>query len=173
MSSFTLPVVVIRAGVANGLSIPSPVLEKAASAFEGVPCFVDHPSALDVSRAGGRSVRDLAGCIHDVRYDAADGRLVARLELYEPARWLGVLAAQAAGRPFLGLSADMWARLAPAGRASAGTKEVMVIERVHSVDVVVNPAAGGRLLPEGLGAGSLGEGSVSEGGNSGRRLAMA
>ncbi len=90
-----LPVTVMKAGEANGLAIPANVLERAAGAFEGVPCFVDHPSALDAGRAGGRSVRDLAGCIRDVRYDPAGERLVARLELYEAGRWIGGLAAQA------------------------------------------------------------------------------
>ena len=144
-----LPVTVMRAGVANGLAIPAPVLAGAAAAFEGAPCFVDHPSALDAGRAGGRSVRDLAGCIRDVRYDPAGERLVARLELYETGRWIGGLAAQAAGRPFLGLSADMWACLGTPAQDAGAVKEVVRIDRVNSVDVVVNPAAGGRLLPEG------------------------
>jgi hypothetical protein len=143
-----LPVTVMRAGVANGLAIPARVLEGAATLFEGVACFVDHPTALGAARAGGRSVRDLAGCIRDVRYDPAAERLVAHLELYETARWIGGLAAQAAERPFLGLSADMWARLGPASATGSAVKEVVRIDRVNSVDVVVNPAAGGRLLLE-------------------------
>ena len=150
--SCMLPVTVMRAGVANGLAIPAHVLASATAAFEGVACFVDHPSALDAGRAGGRSVRDLAGCIRDVRYDAGGERLVARLELYETGRWIGGLAEQAAGRPFLGLSADMWARLGPARGERDVAKEVVRIERVNSVDVVVNPAAGGRLLPDHAGA---------------------
>ena len=133
-----LGVVVIRAGAANGLLFPAGVLARSAAAFEGAPCFVDHAGPLDAGRAGGRSVRDLAGYLRGVRWDEGRQAILGRLRLVSQAAWVGALARELGDEPFFGLSADMWVR--------REGKEVRAIESVHSVDVVVNPAAGGRFL---------------------------
>jgi len=131
-------VVIIRAGEANGLTYPATVLAEALDRFEGAPVFVDHATPLDAERPGGRSVRDLAGCVRTIRWDSVAGDVRGTLELYPGHDWLEALIAGGGERRFLGLSADMWIRRD--GRTVTG------IEEVNSVDVVVRPAAGGRFL---------------------------
>jgi hypothetical protein len=133
-----LGVVIIRAGEANGRRFPAPMLAARAAAFEGAPCFVDHASALDATRPGGRSVRDLAGHIHGARWDAVRGAVVGRLALLSQGQWVAALAREAGERAYLGLSADMWVR--------QQEQEVTAIDEVCSVDIVISPAAGGRFL---------------------------
>jgi hypothetical protein len=143
----TVLVTLIRPGrSANGVEYPADVLRAAAPLFEGAPAFVDHPSALDQGRAGGRSVRDLAGVYHGAHYAEGVG-IRATLRLLRAAEWLWqlvgeVLRAREAGQPApqVGLSADMVVRWVP-GRGSE--RRAIEIVRVHSCDVVVQPSAGG------------------------------
>ncbi|HUV94103.1 MAG TPA: Mu-like prophage major head subunit gpT family protein [Anaerolineae bacterium] len=135
-----LDVVIIAAGEAKGLRFGPELLQTYAGKFERVPCFVDHAGPLDEGRPGGRSVRDLAGFVHSVHYDQVKQALVGKLYLYQRAQWIADLAGEASDVPFFGLSADLWVR--------CQEKEVQAIEFVNSVDIVVNPAAGGRFLDE-------------------------
>ncbi len=139
-------VLAMRPGVANGLTYPAETLRAsvAAGVWQGVNVFLDHPSALDRTRAGGRAVTDLAGVVEEAWFD---GAVRARLRCAGPrgdlvaalARQL--LADAGAGRPLprVGLSADLLAL-----RDEAGV--VRQIRRVHSLDVVVEPAAGGAFV---------------------------
>jgi len=115
--------------------------------------FVDHATAADRARPGGRSVRDLVGLIAAPAADASQRRLTARLQLMRRAGWLRELIAQLGAHPrILGLSADLWLRARPAASgarataASGARATVAAIDAVNSVDIVVNPAAGGRFL---------------------------
>lgn len=136
-------VVIIQEGEANGLYFPFAALAEAAPRFEGAPVFVDHASPADRARPGGRSVRDLVGRITAPTAEAQGRRVVARLALARQARWLCETIRSLAAYPqLLGLSADLWVRARP----SAGIKTVTAIDAVNSVDIVVNPAAGGRFL---------------------------
>jgi len=137
-------VVCIRPGAANGLRYPAPVLEASTALWDGVTSFADHGNALDRTRAGYRSVRDVCGVIAAPRWDAARG-IVARLRLAGPAGdalepLLAALVrdrAEGLATPNVGLSADLL--------VAQREGEVLEIERVLSVDVVVDPAAGGRV----------------------------
>lgn len=139
-------VVAMRPGRANGLEYPPATLQAsvAAGLWDGVPVFLDHPSALDATRAGGRTVGDLAGVVERAWFDEA---VRARLRCAGPRAELvatlarELLAHQAAGRPVpsVGLSADLLVL-----RDEAGV--VREIRQVHSLDVVVNPAAGGEFV---------------------------
>jgi hypothetical protein len=141
-----LEVTVIRPGRSgNGLHYSEAVLRAAAPLWEGAAAFCDHPTALDETRAGGRSVRDLVGVYADARYD--DG-IRATLRLYPNAEWLfrllaSALADREAGRPApnIGISADM--RVLK--ERTADGWEVRRITKVNSGDVVFQPAAGGRF----------------------------
>jgi len=135
-----LDVVIIAAGEAKGLHFAPALLQASVGKFERVPCFIDHAGPTDEGRPGGRSVRDLAGFVHSVRYDQVTQALVGKLHLYERAEWIADLAREASEVPFFGLSADLWVR--------CREKEVQAIELVNSVDIVVNPAAGGRFVRE-------------------------
>ncbi|MFH1085050.1 MAG: hypothetical protein V1772_04740 [Chloroflexota bacterium] len=129
-------VVLIQAGAANGLTFSGAVLERSAPLFEGAPCFVDHE---DPASPRQRSVRDLAGLITDVTYDPAAQCLRGRLLLAPTAGWVAQLVAQFGARPdVLGLSADLW--------ITRSNGDVTAITAVHSVDIVVHPAAGGRFV---------------------------
>lgn len=139
-------VAIIRPGKSrNGRDYPAQVLEAAAARYEGAPAFADHPTALDQTRAGGRSVRDLVGVYEGARWDPARG-VVATLALIPGTDWLSrtldaYLSAKEAGRtpPPVGISADQLIRHTPAGL-------VTEIVRVNSADVVIRPAAGGEVL---------------------------
>lgn len=144
-------VTLIRAGAsANGNVYGGEVLRGSMPLWEGATAFVDHPSAIDGTRAGGRSVRDIAGVYRGARWQEGVG-IRATLHFAPGAEWLrrlveAALADRAAGRavPKIGVSADMLVLKRPA-RDEAGRRvwEVTRIERVNSVDVVFDPSAGG------------------------------
>jgi hypothetical protein len=137
-------VVCIRPGRANGLEYPPGALEASVPLWNGVTSFVDHASALDRTRAGYRSVRDVCGVISAPEWDAGRG-VVAQLHLAgrageELAPLLAALVRERAqGRPVpnVGLSADLL--------VAHDGETVREVERVLSVDVVVDPAAGGSV----------------------------
>ena len=67
-------VVIIRPGLSeNGLEYRPDVLRDSVRLWEGASAFLDHPTAIDMSRAGGRSVRDLAGYYSSVSYEEGAG----------------------------------------------------------------------------------------------------
>src|SRR5262245_51064385 len=68
--SRSLAVTIIRAGTSkNGLAYSRDVLAAAVPVFEGAAAFIDHPTAIDHTRAGKRSLRDLAGVYEAVHLD--------------------------------------------------------------------------------------------------------
>ncbi|MDI7278169.1 MAG: hypothetical protein QME94_19505, partial [Anaerolineae bacterium] len=66
-------VVCIRPGRANGLEYPAEVLAASLPLWDGVTSFVDHASAVDRSRAGYRSVRDVCGVVCQPWWEASRG----------------------------------------------------------------------------------------------------
>ena len=119
-------VVTIRPGLSeNGLEYRPDVLRESVRLWEGASAFLDHPTAIDMSRAGGRSVRDLAGYYSNVAYDDGVG-LKATLTLLDGTQAgdsaadlvRQVLEAKDAGQagPNVGISADMIVRKRPLGR---------------------------------------------------------
>src|SRR5262245_24840492 len=139
-----IEVTLIRPGrSANGLAYAEEVLRASLPLWEGAAAFLDHPDALDLTRAGQRSLRDLVGVYDRVRYE--DG-IRARLTFYPNAAWAYDLAAaaiadRAAGRPSadIGISADMRVVRRPADGGWAFEQ----ITRVVSADLVFQPSAGG------------------------------
>ncbi|HEV8633346.1 MAG TPA: hypothetical protein VG370_03770, partial [Chloroflexota bacterium] len=128
---------------ANGLAYAEEVLRASLPLWEGAAAFLDHPHALDLTRAGQRSLRDLVGVYDRVRYE--DG-IRARLTFYPNAAWAYDLVAAAiadrtAGRPVadIGISADMRVLR----RRLADGWAVDRIARVVSADLVFQPSAGG------------------------------
>lgn len=137
-------VVCIRPGHANGLEYPPAVLEASVALWDGVTSFVDHASALDRTRAGYRSVRDVCGVISSPAWDEGRG-LVAHLHLAGQAGddlaplLTALVQAREQGLPVpnIGLSADLL--------VVHDGSTVRQVERVLAVDVVVGPAAGGSV----------------------------
>ena len=141
-------VLAITSGEGNGLHYGPQVLQAAVPLFEGATVFIDHASFNERrSQSGGRSVRNVLGVLSAASFDATRGGVSGRLEVYPgaDAAWFCALVDQyladrEAGKatPRVGLSAVLDVRLK--GR------EVVGIERVVSVDVVVDPARGGAFV---------------------------
>jgi hypothetical protein len=142
----SLAVTIIRTSTSrNGLTYSRPVLAAAVPVFEGAAAFIDHPTALDHTRAGKRSLRDLAGVYEAVHLDG--DALRATLRLYKGADWAYDLVKEAitdraAGRhaPDIGISADMRVR------RHLGPNQTWVVEAITqavSADLVFQPSAGG------------------------------
>lgn len=152
VASREFDVVVIKAGEANGYLYSPEVLKRGAYRFEGATVFLNHSDAITLTRPGGKDVGDVAGVVSAVEYfhekvNGYQGRAGVRAVLSTTGPkgpMVAELAAQivkdrAAGLPVpdIGLSADMFIKLAGDG------KEVLDITKVVSLDVVFNPASGG------------------------------
>ncbi|MBI2952805.1 MAG: Mu-like prophage major head subunit gpT family protein [Chloroflexi bacterium] len=139
-------VTIIRPGLsANRLEYPEDVLLASVPMWEGVAAFCDHPSWIDQSRAGGRSVRDLVGVYSEPRWDNG---IRAKLRFNGQSGWLYDLVCEAirdreAGKVVapMGISADM---LVFRERLMDRWK-VHQVRAVTSADVVFRPSAGGKF----------------------------
>ena len=146
---------VIRAGAsANGTYYPEAALRAAAPLFAGARVLVR--SDEDHIAGRGADVRNIAGRIAAPRWAegaGAPGEIRAELELLDPSGPVGRLLAGAHARGMTGL---MGLSIVARGRARVGEIEddgrrravtvVESIDRVDSVDLVVEPAAGGALI---------------------------
>jgi hypothetical protein len=131
-------ILAISAGDGNGWIFPAEVLRASLSLWEGTQCFIDHGAD-----GPGRSVRDLAGVLHAVEWDAEREGVRCRLRAFGPsAELLTDLGRQLMGVnipiPRIGFSADVL--------FTAQDRRVTRIVRVLSVDLVLNPARGGTFL---------------------------
>lgn len=152
-SGYAWDVVIIEAGLSRNRNLyERAVLEAAVPKYEGARLFMDHE---EQPRRFGRSTRDLAGFLKDVRpaLVASEAEGTARFAIAATAwitkRWVReeLLDAWRAGKPDLyGLSHDVRATSQIIALPDGPAVKVDAIERVESVDFVTNPAAGGRLL---------------------------
>ena len=131
-------ILAITAGTGNGWQFPAGVLEESLPCWEGVGCFVDH-------HPWGGSVRDLAGVCRQPLWDAQAQGVRLSLRAMGPSGPLlaavGREMLTAAGGPLrVGFSADVLFQ--------AQGKRVDKIVKVLSVDLVVDPARGGRFVRE-------------------------
>lgn len=126
--------ILMRAGTANGWHFSGDLLAMSAGHFEGAPAFLDH-----IPPGASRSVRDLCGYYSTVQYDPETKSLRAILHLFPHATeaYQIVTAAMKVPRANLGLSADLY--------INNDGHLVTSIVRVISVDIVLNPAAGGAI----------------------------
>lgn len=141
----------IRAGLSkNGTFYPDAVLREAAALFDGRPVFAK--ADAEHLHGAGKDVRNLIGWISSPRFVeglAPDtGRVIGRLNFSRAAERVRELIADAwsrGKRDLVGLSIDA------VGKARAGLREgvkrvAAAIEKVTSVDLIVEPAAGGELI---------------------------
>lgn len=145
-------VLLIEAGLSkNGNYYPAETLKAAAPLFEGAVAYADHQA--DGDRRRERSVKDKVGRYGQVAYGSHDvrGRVVegikARFKIIAP--WLRetlLEAARADESDFVGLSIDAEGKIAKRQHGGKLVNWVEQIIRVHSVDVVTNPAAGGQVV---------------------------
>jgi len=144
----TVDVVLIRPGWSkNKRFYPPSVLAKAATVFENILAFADHPSPQEIKEGKTRSMRDITGRYYGVRLGES-GELRATRKVYEgptgDAVWPPILDSIETHIPFVGLSINAIGQAAK-GIAPDG-QEGMIVENItfaNSVDDVVSPAAGG------------------------------
>ena len=131
-------ILAISAGSGNGWQFSSAVLKKSLSLWDGAETFIDH-------HWFGHSVHDLAGVCFNPQWDEARQGIRLQLKPLGPGAPILVeigkqILQDEDKKPCVGFSADLV--------FSAAGKEVQEILRVHSVDLVINPARGGEFVRE-------------------------
>jgi hypothetical protein len=145
-------VTVIKSGVSlNGNYYPDKVLREAVPLFEGARVFVK--SDAEHIKGGGKDVRNIAGWIAGAKFvegKAADtGRVVGQLHLSAAVSGIRTLVADAwkrGKRDLVGLSIDAEGKATTAMREGRKVREAQRITKVASVDLIVEPGAGGQLI---------------------------
>ena len=135
-------VILLKSGWSKNKRFYSPdVLGEAVSLFEGAKCYLDHE---DVKGISNRSVRELAGFYENVAF--INNRLEGDLQFLDTeAGKIGLALAQESikhNKPLAGLSLKGLGKLRK-------TKEGYIVEelqKVNSVDIVSEPAAGGEFI---------------------------
>lgn len=133
-------ILAITSGTGNGWIFSPAVLQSSLPLWDGVHCFLDHSLA-------NRSVRDIAGILTNPTFDQETQGIRATLQPFGPGAELltslaSVLISSATDptpQPdyHIGFSADL--------SFIGSNHTVTEIVKVHSVDLVVNPARGGRF----------------------------
>lgn len=127
-------IITITEGVGNGWNFSADVLQESLALWDGVECFIDHAMS-------NRSVRDIAGVIENPAWDDESKGIKANLKPIGPSA--GMLAEigrslTAGEKARIGFSADLVFQ----GR----DRKVSKILKVNSVDLVYNPARGGKFV---------------------------
>lgn len=140
-------ILAITAGEAkgHGIRFSAAVLQSAIPLYESKPVFIDHSALFSPP-----SVRDLAGTLHSIEWDEEKKGVRAQVKPAGPsADVLLSLRDAAKSNPAimeaLGFSTVLRVQLAKNG-------DVLKIVSVKSVDVVIDPARGGKFLQEISGA---------------------
>lgn len=130
-------ILAITSGEGNGWVFSEAALRDSLQRWEGAACFIDHGG-----REAGRSVRDLAGQLLEPRWDAGAAGIRCTLHPLGPSggllRSVGQTLLDADRAPNVGFSADVV--------FTARGRQVEKILRVLSVDLVMNPARGGKFV---------------------------
>ena len=138
-------ITMVRPGVSlNGRRYRPEVLTEAAHLYEGAKAFDGHRT--DAERDAS-AVRNLAGWHTDVAAQD-DGSLQSTFHVAESAphiRSLFLAAYQSRNPNLVGFSHDVSGSSKPVAEGGRLIRDVTKIVEVHSVDVVADPAAGGRL----------------------------
>lgn len=143
---------VIGAGLSiNGNFYTDTVLRQSAALFEGARVFVK--SDRDHLTGGGKDVRNLIGRMVNAAFVAGrtpdSGEIVAELELIEPDGAIGRKLRQAHTRgmsDLFGLSIDSEGATRATTINGKPAKLVTALTKVRSVDLIVEPSAGGRVV---------------------------
>lgn len=143
---------VVQGGLSkNGNYYPDRVLEAAAPLFNGARVFVK--SDAEHLAAKGKDVRNLFGRLTEAAFHKGPspdtGEIRAVMTLISPSEPMAVKvreAVQADMQDVFGLSIDADGRVRE-GKAGGRTIRVTeAIKKVHSVDLIVEPGAGGQVL---------------------------
>ena len=131
----------------NGRRYPAQVLQEAAGLYEGAKAYDHHRSAAELQSS---TIAGLIGHYRNVEASDAglDGDLVLLPSATHAAEALdATVAAQAAGLPpLVGISHDAMTYTRPITVGRRRMQEAVAIAKVHSADVVADPAAGGKAV---------------------------
>lgn len=130
-------VIMIDEGEGNGYKFTEEVLKESVNIFEGVECFIDHS-------LWGHSVRDLGGVFSEAAWDEQERGIGAQLRSTGPsAPIVAEMGAEMISdndvKPAIGFSVDIMIKVGK-------DREVEAILRCYSVDLVFDPARGGRFV---------------------------
>lgn len=150
-SDGSIEVTLIRAGRSgNNAYYPDATLREAAPLFEGVRVFVK--SDTEHLAGNGKDVRNLIGGIYSVRFvegkGTDTGALVGTFKPLDPTDTAVTKMTEAVKRGMqnlLGLSIDAMARTKKRQDGGTVLREATKFVKVHSVDLIVEPGAGGGL----------------------------
>ncbi len=137
----------IRPGVSrNGNDYSKELLAKSVSLFEGVRALAR--SDEDHGRNTNKRVKDLAGWFSEAKV-AADGSIEATFNISEAAQWLQIMISDAWNqdkKDLVGFSIVADAAVAIKRTARGLVRAVRELKKIHFVDVIVNPSAGGEVV---------------------------
>ncbi|XHS78504.1 hypothetical protein ACFJGW_00605 [Burkholderiaceae bacterium UC74_6] len=147
----SIEVTIAKAGLsANRNYYSDSVLREAVALFEGVRVFAK--SDADHTKGAGKDVRGLIGGIYNVRFvegaGSDEGSLVGIFRPIDPTDPVVTKMTEAVKRGMqglMGLSLDADATTATVKRGKATVREAKKFVKVHSVDLIVEPGAGGGL----------------------------
>lgn len=134
---------VIRAGLSkNGVNYSAKVLREAAPLFDGVRVFVKGDQ--EHLKGGGKDFRQLIGKLSEPRFVEAGGEIQAVMDVLESVDVSAQLreAVERDMTELFGLSIDAAGTSKPNGKFREATK----INRVASVDLIIEPGAGGQII---------------------------
>lgn len=147
----SIEVTLIRAGVSkNNAFYGDAALQAAVPLFEGVRVFAK--SDAEHVRGGGKDVRNLLGGVYGVRFAPGTtpdaGALVGIFKPIDPTDAVVTKMTEAVKRGLqglLGLSIDAMAHTKRTQRDGKTVREATQFTKVNSVDLIVEPGAGGGL----------------------------
>ena len=127
-------------------------ISKAAPMFEGTKCFANHPSALDAKIQPERKVQDIVGWFSEVKVVGEALKAVLHVISGENAKWAWplvkesiVYAKKNPGRNLAGLSINARGAQEQMDLNGEQWKKVTQFLEVRSVDLVTEPARGGKM----------------------------
>ena len=135
---------VIKAGTSlNNVTYPRDVLREATPLFNGARVFVK--SDAEHIKGGGKDVRQLVGRLSDAKFvEAGVGEIQAVLDVFESADVAPMLreAVERGMTDLFGLSIDATGKSKQTGKF----REATSLTKVASVDLIIEPGAGGQLI---------------------------
>jgi hypothetical protein len=146
-----IQVTIIKAGASgNNNYYPDSVLKEAVPMFEGTRVFTK--SDAEHIKGGGKDVRNLIGGIYDVKFVEGTGpdtgSLVGTFKALDPKDSVVTKMVEAVRRGMqnlLGLSIDADGKTKKRVQGNKTLREAVKFTKVNSVDLIVEPGAGGGL----------------------------
>lgn len=143
---------VIKAGISgNSNYYPDVALKEAVPLFENARVFIK--TDAEHIKGDGKAVSNLIGRLTEAKFNAGvsidTGDITATLEFIEPEGAVAIKVREAYSRgmkDLFGFSIDANAKAKKATRNGVAVREATKITKVLSVDLIVEPGAGGELI---------------------------